>query len=63
MVYKGLSWSCILFGLSVFWLSYEIVRFQQTAPEIISVILFGLIGAVMAVMGLFGVWEIRKKRW
>ena len=44
MVYKGLSWSCFLFGLSVFWLSYEIVRFQQTAPEIISVILFGLIG-------------------
>ena len=36
MVYKGLSWSCFLFGLSVFWLSYEIVRFQQTAPEIIS---------------------------
>ena len=61
MVYKGLSYGLVSFGLSVFWLSYEIVRFQQTAPEIISVILFGLIGAVMAVMGLFGLWEIRKK--
>ena len=63
MVYRGLSWSCLLFGLLVFWLYYEIVGFQQKAPEFISVILFGLIGAVMAVMGLFGLWEIRKKRW
>jgi len=61
MIYRGVSWSCILFGLFLFWSSYQIVPFQQTAPEIISVLLFGLMGAVIAVMGLFGLWEIRKK--
>ena len=48
MIYRGVSWSCILFGLFLFWSSYQIVPFQQTAPEIISVLLFGLMGAVIA---------------
>ena len=61
MVYRGLSWSCLLFGLFLFWSSCEIVRYQQTAGEIIAMLLFGMMGAVMAVMGLFGLWEIRKK--
>ena len=62
MIYRSVSWSCILFGLFLFWSSYQIVPFQQTAPEIISVLLFGLMGAVIAVMGLFGLWEIKKKQ-
>ena len=60
-MYKGIAWSCLLFGSLVFWLSYQIVPLQQTETEIISVLLFGIMGAVIAGMGLFGLWEIRKK--
>lgn len=60
-MYKGIAWSCLLFGSLVFWSSYQIVPLQQTETEIISVLLFGIMGAVIAGMGLFGLWEIRKK--
>lgn len=61
MIYRGLSWSCLLFGLFLFWSSWEIVRFQVTAGEIVAMLFLGMIGAVMAVMGLFGLWECRQK--
>ena len=62
MIYRGLSWSCLLFGLFLFWSSWEIVRFQQTAGDIIAMLFLGMMGAVIAVMGAFGLWECRRKR-
>ena len=61
MIYRGLSWSCLLFGLFLFWSSWEIVRFQQTAGDIIAMLFLGTMGAVIALMGLFGLWECRQK--
>ena len=61
-MYKGIAWSCLLFGLLVFWFSYQIVPLQQTETEIISVLLFGIMGAITAGMGLFGLWECRQKK-
>lgn len=62
MIYRGLSCSCLLFGLFLFWSSWEIVRFQQTAGDIIAMLFLGMMGAVIAVMGVFGLWECRQKR-
>lgn len=62
MIYRGLSWSCLLFGLFLFWSSWEIVRFQQTAGEIIAMLFVGIMGAVLGVMGVFGLWECWQKR-
>lgn len=62
MIYRGLAWSCLLFGLFLFWSAWEIVRFQQTAGEIISMLFLGMMGAVIAVMGVFGLWECWQKR-
>ncbi len=62
MIYRGLSWSCLLFGLFLFWSSWEIVRFQQTSGEIIAMLFVGMMGAVLGVMGLFGLWECWQKR-
>lgn len=62
MIYRGLSWGCLLFGLFLFWSSWEIVRYQQTAGEIIAMFFVGMVGAVMGVMGLFGLWECWQKR-
>mgnify|MGYP005994086031 CR=1 FL=1 len=62
MIYRGLSWSCLLFGLFLFWTSWEIVRFQQTAGDIIAMLFLGMIGASIIGLGLLGLWECRRKR-
>lgn len=61
-MYKGISVSCTLFGLFLFWSALEIVRYQQTAGEIIAMLFVGMMGSVMGVMGLFGLWECWQKR-
>ena len=62
MIYRGLSWSCLLFGLFLFFSAWEIVRFQQTAGEIIAMLFLGMMGAVIAGMGAFGLWECWRKQ-
>lgn len=62
MMYRGLSWSCLLFGLFLFLSAWEIVRFQQSAGEIIAMLFLGMMGAVIAGMGLFGLWECWRKQ-
>ena len=62
MIYRGLSWSMVLFGLFLFWSALEIVRFQQTAGEIVAMFFLGIMGAVMAVMGAVGLWECWQKK-
>ena len=62
MMYKGISWSCILFGLILFGSSYELVKYQQTVGEIIAMFMVGVMGSVMLGMGLFGLWECRQKK-
>lgn len=61
-MYRTMSWGCILFGLFLFVSAYEIVRFQQSASEIIAMLIIGLMGAVVGVFGLFGLWECWQKR-
>lgn len=62
MIYRGVSWSMVLFGSVLFWSALEIVRHQQTAGEIIAMLFLGMMGAVMGSMGLFGLWECWQKR-
>ena len=62
MIYRGLSWSCLLFGLFLFFSAWEIVRFQQTAGEIIAMLFLGMMGAVIAGLGVFGLWECWRKQ-
>ena len=62
MIYKGISWACILFGLIMFGSSYELLKYQQTAGEIVAMIMVGVMGSVVIVMGLFGLWELRRKK-
>tara|TARA_B100000212_G_scaffold305487_1_gene253521 strand:- start:33 stop:224 length:192 start_codon:yes stop_codon:yes gene_type:complete len=62
MIYKGISWACILFGLIMFGSSYELLKYQQTAGEIVAMIMVGIMGSVVIVMGLFGLWELRRKK-
>jgi len=62
MIYRGLSVSMVLFGAVLFWSALELVRFQQTAGEIIAMFFIGVMGAVMGSMGLFGLWECWRKR-
>jgi len=61
-MYKGISWSCFLFGLILFGSSYELIKYQQTVGEIISMFMVGVMGSVMLGMGLFGLWECRQKK-
>ena len=61
-MYRAMSWGCILFGLILFVSAYEIVRFQQSASEIIAMLNIGLMGAVLGVFGLFGLWECWRKK-
>lgn len=62
MIYKGISWACILFGLILFGSSYELIKYQQTVGEIVAMIMVGIMGSVVIVMGLFGLWELRRKK-
>ena len=62
MIYKGISWACILFGLIMFGSSYELLKYQQTAGEIVAMIMVGIMGSVVIIMGLFGLWELRRKK-
>jgi hypothetical protein len=62
MMYKGMSWTCILFGLILFVSAYELVRYQQSSGEIVSMILVGVMGSVMFGLGVFGLWELWRKR-
>lgn len=62
MMYRGLSWSCLLFGLILFVSAYELVRFQQSAGEILSMILVGVMGSLLFGLGVFGLWELWQKR-
>lgn len=62
MIYKGISWACILFGLILFGSSYELLKYQQTAGEIVAMIMVGVMGSIVIVMGLFGLWELRRKK-
>lgn len=62
MIYKGISWACILFGLILFGSSYELLKYQQTVGEIVAMIMVGVMGSVVIVMGLFGLWELRRKK-
>ena len=62
MIYKGISWACILFGLILFGSSYELLKYQQTVGEIVAMIMVGAMGSVVIVMGLFGLWELRRKK-
>tara|TARA_B100000085_G_scaffold223106_1_gene208272 strand:+ start:97 stop:288 length:192 start_codon:yes stop_codon:yes gene_type:complete len=62
MIYKGISWACILFGLILFGSSYELLKYQQTVGEIVAMIMVGIMGSVVIVMGLFGLWELRRKK-
>ena len=41
MIYKGISWACILFGLILFGSSYELLKYQQTVGEIVAMIMVG----------------------
>lgn len=61
-MYKGIAWACLLFGLILFGSSYELVKYQQTVGEIVSMIMVGIMGSVMFGMGLFGLWECRQKK-
>lgn len=61
-MYKGISLSMVFFGSVLFWSAFEIVRFQQSAGEIIAMLFLGMMGAVMGTMGLFGLWECWQKR-
>jgi len=61
-VYKAMSWSCLLFGLFLFLSAWEIVRFQQSASEIIAMLIIGMMGAVVSAFGLFGLWECWRKQ-
>mgnify|MGYP001181234711 FL=1 len=62
MMYKGMSWSCILFGSVLFWSSYELVKYQSSAGEIIAMIFVGVMGSVMFGLGIFGLYELWQKR-
>ena len=62
MMYKGLSWSCVLFGSILFASSYELVKYQSNAAEIIAMILVGVMGSVMFGLGTFGLWECWRKQ-
>ena len=62
MIYKGISWACIFFGLILFGSSYELLKYQQTVGEIVAMIMVGIMGSVVIVMGLFGLWELRRKK-
>ena len=62
MIYTGLSWSCILFGSVLFWSSYELVKYQSNAGEIIAMIFVGVMGSVMFGLGAFGLWECWRKQ-
>ena len=62
MIYKGISWACILFSLILFGSSYELIKYQQTVGEIVAMIMVGIMGSVVIVMGLFGLWELRRKK-
>jgi len=61
-MYKGISLSMVLFGSVLFWSACEIVRYQQTAGEIVAMLFLGMMGAVMGTMGLFGLWECWQKK-
>ena len=62
MIYKGLSWSCILFGSVLFWSSYELVKYQSNAGEIIAMIFVGVMGSVMFGLCVFVLWECWRKQ-
>jgi len=62
MMYKGLSWSCVLFGSILFVSSYELVKYQANAAEIIAMILVGVMGSVLFGLGIFGLYELWQKR-
>ena len=62
MVYRGLSWSMVLFGLIGFFGSYEIIRDLGTARELIACMFLGSTGAVMFGFGVVGLWEIWQKK-
>lgn len=62
MIYRGLSVSMVLFGTVLFWSALEIVRYQQTAGEIVAMLFVGMMGSIMGTMGLYGLWECWRKR-
>lgn len=61
-MYRGMSWACVLVGLILFVSAYELVRFQQSAGEILSMILVGVMGSLLFGLGVFGLWELWQKR-
>jgi len=61
-MYRVMSWGCLLFGLFLFLSAWEIVRFQQSASEIIAMLIIGMMGAVVGFFGLFGLWECWRKK-
>ena len=61
-MYRGISWACVLVGLILFVSAYELVRFQQSAGEILSMILVGVMGSLLFGLGVFGLWELWQKR-
>jgi len=61
-MYRSMSWACVLVGLILFVSAYELVRFQQSAGEILSMILVGVMGSLLFGLGVFGLWELWQKR-
>ena len=62
MVYNSFAWGMVLFGLVLFWSAYELIRYMETANEIIGMLFLGVMGIIMFGFGVMGLWEQWRKR-
>jgi uncharacterized membrane protein len=62
MLYNFFSWGMIMFGLILFWSTYELIKYMETANEIIGMLFLGTMGSVMFCFGVIALWEQWKKK-
>lgn len=50
-----------MFGLILFWSTYELIKYMETANEIIGMFFLGAMGSVMFCFGVVALWEQWQK--
>jgi len=61
MLYNFFSWGMVMFGLILFWSTYELIKYMETANEINGMLFLGAMGSIMFCFGVIALWEQWQK--